>query len=114
MRIPVLILAPVLALATATLLAACGEESPLPLAATTGPNPDLQPPQQSMLPTVKVAAVEPWSGDALPAAAPGLRAVSFAEGLDHPRWLYVLPNGDVLVAESNAPPKGEEVEGEGI
>lgn len=93
------------------LLAACGDEAKLPLAAGTGPNPQLPEPRQTMLPTVQVAAVERWTDSAIPAAAPGLRAVSFAEDLDHPRWLYVLPNGAVLVAESNAPPKPEDTKG---
>ena len=46
-----------------------------------------------------------------PQSAPGTQVVAFARGLDHPRWLYVLPNGDVLVAESNAPPKPEDGKG---
>jgi glucose/arabinose dehydrogenase len=52
---------------------------------------------------VKVADAEGWSGEAKPVAAPGLVVTAFARNLDHPRWLYVLPNGDVLVAETNAP-----------
>jgi glucose/arabinose dehydrogenase len=46
-----------------------------------------------------------------PQSAPGTQVVAFARGLDHPRWLYVPPNGDVLVAESNAPPKPEDGKG---
>jgi glucose/arabinose dehydrogenase len=46
-----------------------------------------------------------------PVAAPGTVVARFAEGLDHPRWIYVLPNGDVLVAETNAPPKPEDGKG---
>ena len=46
-----------------------------------------------------------------PQSAPGTQVVAFARGLDHPRWLYVLPNGDVLVAESNAPPNPEDGKG---
>jgi glucose/arabinose dehydrogenase len=46
-----------------------------------------------------------------PQSAPGTQVVAFARGLDHPRWLYVLPDGDVLVAESNAPPKPEDGKG---
>ena len=100
-------------LAAAALLAGCGEQAKLPVEAGTGPNPALPPPSQTMLPTVQVAAVRGWDESSVPAAAPGLRAASFADDLDHPRWLYVLPNGDVLVAESNRPPKGEEA-GEGV
>ena len=47
----------------------------------------------------------------LPQAAQGTHVVAFASHLDHPRWLYVLPNGDVLVAEANAPPKPEDGKG---
>ena len=57
-----------------------------------------------VIPRTTVAKAVGWKG-ARPTPAPGLRVTAFAEGLDHPRWLYVLPNGDVLVAESNAPPK---------
>lgn len=58
-----------------------------------------------MFPTVNVAKVVGWSGKDHPVAAPGTVVNAFARELDHPRWLYVLPNGDVLVAESNAPPR---------
>ena len=46
-----------------------------------------------------------------PTAAAGTQVAAFADGLDHPRWLYVLPNGDVLVAETNAPPKPDDAKG---
>jgi glucose/arabinose dehydrogenase len=70
-----------------------------------GPNPSLPAPETSLLPTVNIATVERWAQGEKPSAAPGFAVERFADGLDHPRWLYVLPNGDVLVAESNAPPK---------
>jgi glucose/arabinose dehydrogenase len=92
-------------------LAACGEEATLPVEAGMGPNPQLPPPNQTLIPTVNVAPAERWSGGAGPNAAEGLEVAAYAEGLDHPRWLYVLPNGDVLVAESNAPPKPEDDQG---
>jgi glucose/arabinose dehydrogenase len=57
------------------------------------------------LPTVNTAPAEGWAQDEAPIAAAGLEVNSFASGLDHPRWLLVLPNGDVLVAETDAPPK---------
>jgi glucose/arabinose dehydrogenase len=63
----------------------------------------LPPPDKSLLPVVKVAKARGWSDGSQPVAAPGLSVTAFATGLDHPRWLYVLPNGDVLVAETNAP-----------
>ena len=70
-----------------------------------GPNPRLPEPQQSLLPTVNIAPASSWPKDAKPQAGAGLNVTSFAEGLEHPRWLYALPNGDILVAETNAPPK---------
>ena len=92
-------------LAGAILAAAtgCGSAARLPVAAGTGPAPELPAPRTSLIPTVKVADAEGWSRDAKPVAAPGLVVTAFARNLDHPRWLYVLPNGDVLVAETNAP-----------
>ncbi len=75
------------------------------LQAGTGRDPELPAPQQSLLPTVKIAPARGWSGDDMPVAAAGLKVNAFASGLDHPRWLAILPNGDVLVAESNAQPK---------
>jgi glucose/arabinose dehydrogenase len=68
-----------------------------------GPAPALPPPVRTAIPTVHVAAAEPWAAGAKPVAAPGLEVEAFALGLDHPRWLAVLPNGDVAVAETNAP-----------
>ena len=72
-----------------------------------GPDPLLPEPQKSLIPTVKIADPVPWAKGATPKAAPGLSVRAFARDLDHPRWLHVLPNGDVLVAETNAPPKQE-------
>ncbi|HLL30902.1 MAG TPA: sorbosone dehydrogenase family protein, partial [Allosphingosinicella sp.] len=78
------------------------ERATLPVSAGMGPAPTLPRPAKALLPTVNVAKAVGWNG-ARPAPAPGLRVAAFAEGLDHPRWLHVLPNGDVLVAETNAP-----------
>ena len=89
----------------ALLLAACGEQASLPVGAGTGPNPQLPPPNATLIPTVNIAPARGWAPGTAPTPADGLRVAAFAEGLDHPRWLHVLPNGDVLVAESNAPPK---------
>jgi glucose/arabinose dehydrogenase len=72
-----------------------------------GSNPQLPKPTSSLVPTIKVAKAVGWKAGETPRAAEGLQVVNFAAGLDHPRWLYELPNGDVLVAESNAPPKPE-------
>ncbi len=92
-------------------LSACAEQASLPVAAGYGPQPRLPPPEQWPIPTINVAPAEPWPDGATPTAAAGLRVVEFAHGLDHPRWLYVLPGGDVLVAETNAPPKPEDNQG---
>ena len=95
-----------LAVAIAALtLSGCGDSSKLPENATTGPDPKLPPPQHALLPTVKIAPAKGWPDGAKPKPRQGLSVQAFATGLDHPRWLYVLPNGDVLVAETNAPPK---------
>lgn len=92
-------------LAGTLLLAACGEMARLPEQAGFGPNPTLPPPARSMFPTVNIAPAKGWNNGEKPVAAPGFAVNAFASGLDHPRWLTVLPNGDVLVAESNKPEK---------
>src|SRR5258708_30916879 len=76
-----------------------------------GPSPDLPAPQKSWLPTVNVATATGWAEGDKPIAAGGMAVNAFATGLDHPRTVYVLPNGDVLVAESNAPPKPDDGKG---
>jgi glucose/arabinose dehydrogenase len=70
-----------------------------------GPNPVLPRPNPTPIPTVNIAPASPWPADQKPVAAEGLAVNPFADDLDHPRWLHVLPNGDVLVAETNRPPK---------
>jgi glucose/arabinose dehydrogenase len=95
----------------AALLAGCAETSRLPERADVGPNPQLVQPVRTMVPTVKVAEAVGWAPGTTPVAAQGLKVNALVTGLDHPRWLYVLPNGDVLVAESNAPPKPKDQEG---
>ena len=92
-------------------LAACGEQAKLPVSAGVGPDPELPAPEQSFMPTVNIAPAKGWANGGMPSAADGLAVAAFADGLDHPRWLYVLPNGDVLVAETNAPPKPEDGKG---
>lgn len=91
--------------AGALLLAGCGHSAEMSVAEVTGPNPKLAPPSSSLLPTVDIPKAAGWPGARAPVAAQGLQVNAFAAGLDHPRWLYVLPNGDVLVAETNKPPK---------
>jgi len=93
------------------LLAACGEIAKLPETAGIGPNPTLPPPRSTLIPTVHIAPAKGWPAGATPIAAEGLAVSAYAKGLDHPRWLYVLPNGDVLVAETNAPPRPDNRKG---
>jgi len=78
---------------------------------TVGPHPDIKPVDKHLLPTVQIAPAKGWGAGEKPAAAPGVAVTAFATGLHHPRWLYVLPNGDVLVAETNAPPKPDDAKG---
>ena len=75
----------------------------LPIAAVEGNRPAITDPRVQTIPTVDVAAAVGWPAGATPVPAPGLAVKAFATGLDHPRWLYTLPDGDVLVAESNSP-----------
>jgi glucose/arabinose dehydrogenase len=91
--------------------AGCGATARLPVTAGTGPSPTLPPPRTSLIPTVHVVTAKGWPPNGAPIAAPQLRVTAFARGLDHPRWLCVLPNGDVLVAETNAPPRPEDAKG---
>jgi len=99
-----------LAIALVAGLAACSQPATGPDPGV-GTEPKLPPPQETLLPIVKVASAKGWSEDAKPIAANGLAVSAFARGLDHPRWLYTLPNGDVLVAETNAPPRPENNKG---
>ena len=93
------------------LLTACGEVAKHPISAGIGVNPILPSPNKTLLPTVHIAPAIGWPKNTLPVASAGLNVSAFASGLEHPRWLYVLPNGDVLVAETNAPPKPDDGKG---
>ena len=97
--------------ASGLMLAGCSEVARLPVSAGTGPNPTLPAPNPAVVPTVNIAPAKGWAPGAAPTAAAGTQVSAFATGLDHPRWLLVLPNGDVLVAETNAPPKPEDGKG---
>lgn len=92
-------------------LSACGDIASLPLAAGFGANPSLPRPNHTLFPTVNIAPAKGWSEDGKPLTAPGTIVVAYAKDLAHPRWIYVLPNGDVLVAETNAPPKPDDAKG---
>lgn len=89
--------------ATCLLAAGCGEEAKLPASAGYGPHPTLIAPNPTLIPTVNFAKVVGWPKDGKPVAPAGLAVNAFASALDHPRWVYVLPNGDVLVAETTSP-----------
>jgi glucose/arabinose dehydrogenase len=101
---------PSVALAVMT-LAGCGGTTRLPVTAGTGVNPALPPPTHSLIPVVNVVTAKGWPEGVTPIAADGTSVSPFARGLEHPRWLYVLPNGDVLVAETNAPPRPDNSKG---
>jgi hypothetical protein len=92
-------------------LAGCSDTARLPANADFGANPQIVSPHETWLPTVKIAPARGWPADGKPLAAAGTTVAPFAAGLAHPRWLYVLPNGDVLVAETNAPPKPQDSKG---
>jgi glucose/arabinose dehydrogenase len=92
-------------------LASCGEVATLPENAGVGPRPTLPEPHPTLVPTVHIAPAKGWPSGVTPMAAAGLAVNAYAAGLDHPRWLYVLPNGDVLVAESNGPPRPDNAGG---
>jgi glucose/arabinose dehydrogenase len=91
-----------LAGATALTLAACSDESFDP-ASQVGPNPNLPPIQQYLFPPMHLAPVVGWKAGEKPAVPDGLKVEALATGLQHPRSLYVLPNGDVLVIQSKQP-----------
>lgn len=84
------------------------EHADLSVEAVTGTNPTIAEPKKTLLPTMKVAPAVGWKAGEAPTPAAGLTVQAFATGLDHPRWLLSLPNGDVLVAESNAPASGDD------
>lgn len=92
-------------------VAACSQDAKLPISAGMGPNPTLPPPHQSLIPNINIAPAIGWSANAMPVAVAGTTVNAFMRNLDHPRWLYVLPNGDVLVAETNAPPQPDDGHG---
>ncbi len=72
-----------------------------------GPNPQLPAPEKSLIPTVNVAPATGWPSGGKPVPASGMAVTAYASGLAHPRWMYMLPNGDILVAETNKPSTDE-------
>ena len=89
--------------AAALTLAACGNPHPPPKS-NFGPHPVLPAPVPQTFPTISVNSVQSWGPNEAPAAPAGFTVTRFAANLQHPRWIYVLPNGDVLVAEAAPPP----------
>ena len=92
-------------------VAGCGRAAQFSVSSGFGPDPELPPPERRLIPTVKVVTAKGWDLNEKPVAAEGTEVAAFAQSLDHPRWLYVLPNGDVLVAETNAPPRPDDAKG---
>lgn len=92
-------------MAGSLLLASCAGEDALPVLAGFGPDPVLPAPRTGLVPTIRIAPAIGWPAGEMPTPAAGFRVQAFASDLEHPRWLYRLPNGDILVAESNAPPR---------
>ena len=88
-------------------LTGCADKAALAPSASTGPAPAIPAPSKRLIPTVDIAPAVGWPVGSTPIPAPGLAVNAFAAGFTHPRWIYVLPNGDVLVAETNAPPRPE-------
>jgi glucose/arabinose dehydrogenase len=95
---------------SALALAACQPKATTDGSEGYGPDPKMPEAKTTPLPTVNARQAIGWAAGAAPTPAAGLKVARFAEGLNHPRWLYRLPNGDVLVSESNSPPR----EGKGI
>ena len=89
----------------------CASPAQLSVSDGTGPSPALPEARTSLIPTVKVAPAKGWGANERPSGATATVVNAFAKGLDHPRWLYVLPNGDVLVAETNAPKRPDDGKG---
>jgi glucose/arabinose dehydrogenase len=100
-----------LAISCALALGSCGGGAKLRVEDGTGPDPKLPPPESAVLPLVNIAPAVGWPEGEHPVAAEGLRVSAFADALQHPRWLFVLPNGDVLVAETAAPGRPEDGKG---
>jgi glucose/arabinose dehydrogenase len=92
-------------------MAGCVGDAAVPGGTATGPSPALPEPSPTVIPTVRVAPAIGWPDAVTPTPAEGLSVHTFATGLAHPRWLYVLPNGDVLVAETNAPTRPDDNKG---
>jgi glucose/arabinose dehydrogenase len=100
-----------LPLAIALTTFGCAEKATISISQGSGVNPTLPSPVHDLIPTVNIAPAIGWPDNLKPKASHGTQVEIFAQGLVHPRWLYVLPNGDVLVAESNSPSHPEKKQG---
>jgi glucose/arabinose dehydrogenase len=109
LRVPLLMGLPAIVLFAAVASGCAGSSAQRMAAAATnggyGSDPVLPKPKPTLIPTINIAEAKGWLGRATPKPAKGLKVNAFAGGLDHPRWMHLLPNGDVLVAETNAPAK---------
>jgi glucose/arabinose dehydrogenase len=101
----------VVAGAALTKLVLYPESAALQLTEGSGGSPTLPQPNPTFMPTVNIAPAVGWPDGGRPVAASGLAVTVFASGFDHPRWVYTLPNGDILVAESNRPPADDSSSG---
>lgn len=102
LRVALLLLAAAVAVGGAVVFMS-REEATVAVEDGYGPNPKLPPPNPTLIPTLNFATASPWPEGMKPKPAGGFEVTEFARGLEHPRMLHVLPNGDVLVAESNKP-----------
>jgi len=89
--------------AAACFATACAGTAKLTEHQVSGPAPTLKPPDKATVPTINVVKAIGWPAGVKPDTGEGLAVTAFARDLEHPRWIAVLPNGDVLVAETNAP-----------
>jgi glucose/arabinose dehydrogenase len=87
------------------LLLIFGREPPSVKSDLVGPGAQLPSPVRSLVPTLNFSQAQPWPAGKQPIAPAGFHVTAYASGLDHPRWLYVLPNGDVLAAEASTVPR---------
>ena len=110
-RVALLSFAGFVVVGSAAVLLMSREAATVPALSGYGQKPTLVEPNAKLIPTVNIAPASSWPDGVTPTAKPGLTVNAFAENLDHPRWIHVLPNGDVLVAETNAPPRPEENKG---
>jgi glucose/arabinose dehydrogenase len=91
------------AIAALLILAACDDKVASP-SQQYGAHPVLPAAHQYIMPPMRVPTAIGWTAGETPAVATGLKVQAFATGFEHPRTVYTLPNGDILVVESNGPP----------